>query len=228
MLEQLLREECSDCSQSLGRLKRRVGLLPALRPPRPYVTAHSRGPGYRCSPVRSPTGQRSHPVAMRAVLSSRVPLLVGGGGGGGASKPIDLLPPAGQLLSCGLSTSAPAAASGGALHLKVKLPGAAAATAAAAAAAGQWLPAAATGGAAVRDSSPSSGSDLSDDCAASMAATSPLAPAPHSDALFGASKRGAAAALLGKGSFAAAGMAVGPVAAPAAPNVHAAVDAMEQ
>lgn len=38
MLEQLLHEECSDVSLSVTRLKRRVGLLPAIRPPRPHVS----------------------------------------------------------------------------------------------------------------------------------------------------------------------------------------------
>jgi hypothetical protein len=37
MLEQLLGQECA---MSVARLKRRVGLLPPLRPPRPHATAH--------------------------------------------------------------------------------------------------------------------------------------------------------------------------------------------
>jgi hypothetical protein len=41
MLEQLLREECSDCSASIARLKRRVGLMPLVRLPRPHAVSCS-------------------------------------------------------------------------------------------------------------------------------------------------------------------------------------------
>lgn len=73
LLESLLGAECQE---SVLRLKRRVGLLPLIRPPRPHAT--SKAP----SPTRAAT-VKTVKAALRAAKAAK------GGGGAGASKDVN-------------------------------------------------------------------------------------------------------------------------------------------